>query len=111
MAIEHSGQAYHNYAQYLANWNEAVKANNGSGLVKERPIPVGMLYDNTTIEGTWIEEVDMAAVSDQYDRIVNNVTLAMPLSAVFGAARNPINKILQPQDLDVSLLAAHKFSV
>ena len=104
IAIEHSGQAYHNYAQYLSTWTDSIEGKNGSSRLSERPPPVAMLYDNTTIKGSFIEEVDMLAVSKKFDRIVNNITVAMPLTAVSGAARNPINNILQPQDLEVSIL-------
>ena len=102
MEIEHSGQAYHNYAQFLSDWDVVIKKKNGTTEQKLRPPPVGMLYDNTTIIGSWIEEIIMADVSNEFDRIVNNVTLAMPLTSVYNAAKNPINKILQPEELDVT---------
>ena len=107
IAIEHSGQAYHNYAQYLDNWTDFIKGRSGSSKLSERPIPVAMLYDNTTVKGSFIEEVNMPAVSEKFGRIVNNITIAMPLTAVFGAARNPINNILQPQDLEVGFSLFH----
>lgn len=102
VAIEHSGQSYHNYAQYLTDWDEHTKTGKASTSGLARPLPVGMIYDNTTVYGSWLDEVDMKAVSAEWGRIVNNISLAMPLTAVFGAARQPINNILQPQDLDVS---------
>ena len=102
MAIEHSGQAYHNYAQYLTSWSAAIHVRNGSTKLSERPPPVAMLYDNTTLQGSWIQETNMPEVSEKFNRIVNNVTVAMPLTSVFSAARDPINNILQPQDLNVS---------
>ena len=101
MAIEDAGQAYHNYAQYLNNWDATTRLRNGSVLTPERPTPVGMLYDNTTVYGSWIHAEDMPSVSERYDRIVNNVTMAMPLTAVSAAVRDTVNGILQPQDLDV----------
>ena len=60
------------------------------------------MYDNTTIQGSWIDIQDMTKNSNIFKRVVNNVTLAMPHSAVFAAATDPMNHILQPQDLDVS---------
>jgi len=63
---------------------------------------VAMLYDNTTIQGSWINVQNMADLSTQYNRIVNNVSMALPHSGVFAAARDPINNIVQPEDLDVS---------
>ena len=100
MAIEYSGQAYHNYLQWLAKWSQTIALKNGTLDQVDRPAPVGMLFDNTTIEGSWIETQDMAEVSQKYNRVVNNVTMAMPHSGVFAAARQPVNNILQPQDLD-----------
>ncbi|MCJ1287330.1 hypothetical protein MMC26_006678 [Xylographa opegraphella] len=40
----------------------------------------------------------MRDVSEKYGRIVNNVSMAMPHSGVFGASQLPKNGILQPQD-------------
>ena len=61
-----------------------------------------MLYDNTTVTGTWIDIQDMTELSSKYgQRIINNITMAMPHSAVFTAARDPLNQIMQPETLDV----------
>ena len=68
----------------------------------KRPSPVGTLYDNTTVTGSWIDIVDMANNSKTFNRMVNNVTLAMPHAGIFAAAENPKNQIIQPLDLDVS---------
>ena len=102
MEIEHSGQAYHNFMQYLPQW-DSFRNNTHGGSVKmnERPPPVAMLWDNTTVTGSWVEESDMPKVSDNLGRIVNNVTLAMPLTAVVPAAMSRNNSILQPQDFNV----------
>lgn len=65
-----------------------------------------MLYDNTTVVGSWLPAEDMAQLSRKYStshfsRVVINVTAAMPHAGVFAAARDPINDILQPQDFKV----------
>ena len=63
-----------------------------------------MLYDNTTIKGSWINlvpEQDMTTLSLNQKRPVTNITMAMPHPGVLQAARDPINTILQPQDLSV----------
>lgn len=64
-----------------------------------------MLYDNTTVFGSWTNVYQMASLSEQYDnRIVNNVTMAMPHPGIVAAARDPINRIEQPpypEDLDL----------
>ena len=41
--IEHSGQAYHNYMQYLATWVDNIKSGNTSSNMTQRPDPVGMV--------------------------------------------------------------------
>ena len=67
----------------------------------DRPAPVGTLYDNTTVQGSWIDVQDMANNSDIFKRVVNNVSLAMPHAGVFTAAGDKRNAIIQPQDLSV----------
>ena len=95
--------------QYLSNWTQGViSSGQGSDNLAKRPIPVAMLYDNTTIEGTWIAVQNMTEISrkhspSNYSRVVTNITMAMPHAGVFEAMRNPINKIMQPQDLEVRL--------
>lgn len=42
----------------------------------------------------------MVLVSEKYNRTVNNITMAMPHAGVMSAVRNPINQILQPEDLN-----------
>lgn len=63
-----------------------------------------MLYDNTTIKGSWTnlgQEQNMTSLFETHKRIVNNITMAMPHPGVLQAAGDPINNILQPQDLSV----------
>ncbi|KAL8943584.1 MAG: hypothetical protein Q9211_000938 [Gyalolechia sp. 1 TL-2023] len=105
IAIEHSGQAYHNYMQYLSNWTSSISRGMGSDDLSKRPAPLAMLYDNTTVQGSWVFVQNMTELSkkyspDGYDRIVLNITMAMPHTGVFGAMRDPVNHILQPQDLE-----------
>ncbi|KAL8806238.1 MAG: hypothetical protein Q9200_005126 [Gallowayella weberi] len=64
-----------------------------------------MLYDNTTIEGSWVHVENVTETSqkyspDDYKRTVVNVTMAMPHAGVFAATRDPVNNIMQPQDLN-----------
>jgi len=40
--IQHSGQAYHNYLQYLAVWVEYLRYNGSSAVQSERPLPVAV---------------------------------------------------------------------
>lgn len=86
----------------MSTW-EAVKDNGTdyfSGF-KRRPTGSTLLYDNTTVTPSWIE-TSHSNIESQFEkggRIINNVTLALPHPGVYEAATNPINEILQPNDL------------
>lgn len=98
--IEHSGQAYHNYMQYLTTWMDNISSGNLSNNLTRRPDPVGMLYDNTTLKGNWINVQDMSLLSEKYGRIATNVTMVMPHAGVVAAATDPLNGIMQPSNLN-----------
>lgn len=107
-----TASSYHNYMQYLGNWTNCLSQTSGNGNISlgsvstdlaHRPLPVGTLYDNTTVQGSWINRANMTADSNKFGRMVNNVSLAMPHSGVYAAATDHRNRILQPQDLDVCL--------
>jgi hypothetical protein len=61
-----------------------------------------MLYDNTTVQGSWVmpNSSNVTASYDQFARVVNNVTMAMPHAGVIAAATDPGNNIMQPTELD-----------
>jgi hypothetical protein len=60
-----------------------------------------MLFDNTTVQGSWIQTntSNMTLQYEQYSRVINNVTMAMPHAGIFAAARDSKNGIMQPTDL------------
>ena len=95
--------------QYIGTWTESIATGNGSSELNRRPLPSGMLYDNTTVQGSWINIQNMTEVSQKYGRIVNNVSMAMPHAGVVAAARDPINRIMQPQDLSVRFLSPCRY--
>ena len=94
---------FHNLNQYLVAWATTADSKNKSTNLKHRPPPMAMLYDNTTVQGSWINtNQTMTEVSERYGRVVNNITMAMPHSGVFSASQLPQNSIPQPQDFSVS---------
>ena len=102
--------------QYLATWfNNIASGNTSTGDLSQRPNAVGMLYDNTTIQGSWLNvpQNDMTELSLRWNRIVTNVSMAMPHAGVFAAVRDPINGIMQPQDLNVraQALSLHAYEL
>ncbi|KAI9838452.1 MAG: hypothetical protein M1837_002474 [Sclerophora amabilis] len=97
MEIEHAGEAYHNYILFLSAW---ANRKSDSADLKYRQNAIGSLYDNTTVEGSWIEVQNMTENSATHKRMINNVTMAMPHAGVLAAAQHPRNHILQPDDLE-----------
>lgn len=95
--------AYHNFLEYVRTWADIAGSGKGnSSELANRPNVTAMLYDNTTVRASWIRTntSDMAASYEKYNRVVNNVTLAMPHTNVIAAATDAINGILQPADLE-----------
>jgi hypothetical protein len=58
------------------------------------------LHENTTVTGQWVSVIDTPKASKAHGRAVNNISLAMPHSGVFQAARDQRNDIMQPEELD-----------
>ena len=100
LQIEHAGQGYHNYQRYLAEWDILVRNDNGTTDQTARHPGFGLLHENTTITGQWIDVIDTPAVSKKYGRAINNVSLAIPHAGVFSAARDQRNNIMQPEELN-----------
>ena len=100
--IEHAGQSFNNLYLYQSRWFEYAEWGNiSSTSITERPAPLAQFYDNTTALGQWIrpshENITTDSASNK--RLVQNVTMAMPHTNVFHAARHPKSCILQPDDL------------
>lgn len=98
LQIEHAAQGYQNYQRYLAYWNDLANQGNGSIDQAHRPQGFGLMNTNTSITAQWVDHQPVKKVTEK-DFIANNVTLAMPHSGVFKAARDAHNGILQPEQL------------
>lgn len=100
LQIEHSSNAYHNYYSYLSTWTEAAKIDgNSTNDLATRPRGYALFADNTTIQAPWIDH--RAVTQEEFPGyIINNVTMAMPHIGVVQAAIDPINKIMQPYEVD-----------
>ncbi|KAL7773551.1 hypothetical protein CFE70_003516 [Pyrenophora teres f. teres 0-1] len=100
LQMEHAGQGYHNFQRYLSDWDVSARNGNGTSDLNLRPKGFGLLYQNTTVTGQWIDMVNTTEVSRKFGRAINNITMAMPHSGVFAAARDQRNGILQPEELN-----------
>ncbi|RYP63154.1 hypothetical protein DL770_009446 [Monosporascus sp. CRB-9-2] len=101
--VKYSGQSYRNLLGFMDVWTHI--HDNGTSLetkLDKRPNGKHNLFDNTTMVSSWIETEygDIAANFEAHNRIINNVTIAMPHPGVYSAATDPINGILQPSDLE-----------
>ncbi|OAG44754.1 hypothetical protein AYO21_01244 [Fonsecaea monophora] len=104
LQIDYAGQSFHNFKSFMSDWRERLNVGNLSldqSSISSRPAPVATLFDNTTVQGQWItpSNESILADSEKWSRLVQNVTLAMPHANLFNAARDPRNRILQPEDL------------
>lgn len=102
MNAEFSGQSYRDLLEFMKEWDVINK--NGTGeekRLKMRPSGTALLYGNTSMTASWIEtqHSNITAKFAETGRIINNVTMAMPHPGVYAAAKNPVNSILQPDEL------------
>lgn len=104
LQITYAGASFNHFSQYLRNWEIAIGSGNaslGGSSYEDRPPPIAVMYDNTTILGQWITPSgeNITADSTTHGRLVENVTMAMPHAGIFHAVREPRNRIIQPDDL------------
>lgn len=92
--------------QYLTQWSNT--SHSYPLDFAKRPKPVGTLYINTTVIGTWIKAQGLTPSIDK--RVIHNVSMAFPHAGVLAAAHNPINGIQQPSDINVSSLFPYSLS-
>jgi len=98
LQIEHASQGYHNYEKYITEWSKLADSGHGVSEQKKRPPGFALLNENITVTAEWINVIDMAETSKRFGgRVINNVSLAMPHSGVWKAARDKRNGILQPE--------------
>ncbi|ROV98160.1 hypothetical protein VPNG_08597 [Cytospora leucostoma] len=99
LAVKYSGDSYHNLLSFMSAWHDVHSASRD---IVYRPSAQASLYDNISMTGSWIEaQYSNASESFQtHQRIINNISLAMPHPGVYKAATNDVNDILQPSDLD-----------
>ncbi|KAF1812602.1 hypothetical protein P152DRAFT_514211 [Eremomyces bilateralis CBS 781.70] len=100
MEISYASQCYHNFITYLSEWSHFSATGVGRVDQGKRPTGVGSLYEDTTIKAQWIDNRNLTSDSEAFGRVLNNVSLAFPHVGVVQSARDQVNQILQPEDLD-----------
>jgi hypothetical protein len=103
MQVEYAAPATHNYQTYLNTWGTLTnEAASGMDNLQTRPKGYAILNDNTTVTAPWIEQEfsNMTKLYETHGHIIVNVSMAMPHTGVMDSARDPVNGIIQPEDLD-----------
>ncbi|KJY01867.1 hypothetical protein TI39_contig278g00030 [Zymoseptoria brevis] len=98
--LEHASQAYHNYYTYLGIWTDSIKNGSGGQTFDTRPTGYALHTDNTTISAPWIERNNISVVEGKPMNYINNISMAFPHVGVIQAALDPINELMQPEDMD-----------
>ena len=96
-------KAMSSYQIFLATWAQL----SGSGIaapadsLARRPVASGARDDLTPVVGQWITRGsgNISEDSVKYGRLVQDVTLAFPHANVANVPNDPINHIIQPDDL------------
>ncbi|KAI1389665.1 uncharacterized protein F4822DRAFT_399193 [Hypoxylon trugodes] len=100
--VQYSGQSYHNLLTFMGEWqNIHDEGTSTIDYLSGRPVGKHNLFDNTTLVSTWVQ-TDLGSPQTafaEHNRVINNVTLAIPHPGVYSAATDPRNNILQPDDL------------
>jgi hypothetical protein len=91
MQISHAARSMYNEQTFLATWSEFLESGNDTSNQEQRPAVVGLQYRNSTVVPQWINIINTSEVSKLHQRVVNNVTLALPHIGVVDAIHNQRN--------------------
>lgn len=100
LQVQHAALAYHNYHTWLGTWTDTVNRGDSGGSLDLRPPGYALVSDNTSITAPWIQQQNVTSVPGLEGRWINNVTMAMPHTGIIAAAQDPVNRLMQPGDLD-----------
>lgn len=81
LAVQNSGDSYQNLLAFMTKWRDInYNGSTASRNITERATAQAMLFDNITMIGSWIEGQysDTEENSKTHERIINNVSLALP---------------------------------
>lgn len=103
ISIEHAAMGYHNYYDYLKVWSETPRSWSPDSAALGRPNGTALLNNDTSVTAPWVDHKPNVSPIFDFKKtgvIVNNVSLAFPHTGVASAAKDVINEIMQPEDLD-----------
>lgn len=65
-----------------------------------RPNGTALVFENIVVNASWIDSSNIISTHNKTGLVVNNVTLAAPHPGVALAAKDKMNDIIQPEELD-----------
>ncbi|KAH7076869.1 hypothetical protein BKA63DRAFT_532913 [Paraphoma chrysanthemicola] len=93
MQISHAARSMYNEQSFLTTWSELLESGNNTSDQEQRPAVVGLQYENATVVPQWVNVINTTEVSDLHQRVVNNVTLAIPHIGVVDVIHNQRNRM------------------
>jgi hypothetical protein len=101
LQIDNAGKNYYNLATFFSNWKKMSESNNSAPIDQhQRPSWIGLPYANATVIPQWINVVNTTKVSEKYQRVITNVSLAMPHIGVSNAVSDHRNVMPQSDTPD-----------
>jgi hypothetical protein len=92
LQLDNAGKNYNNLATFFSNWEKMVESNNGTTIDQhQRPSWIGLPYADATVVPQWINIINTTEVSEKYQRVITNVSLAMPHIGVSNAVSDQRN--------------------
>lgn len=91
---------YANFLAYMTQW-KSLTTSPTSVDSANRPLPVAIFRGNVSVQGSWIDPLDLQADSQDSNRIVTKVAMGMPHTGVLDALTIKNNGLPQLDDFDV----------
>ena len=98
MIVEQAGRAYNNWMQYLTSWQQH-SISSSQADPANRPPPVAIFNGN----GSWVDQVNVSATSQTYNRTITNVSMVVPHAGIVKAAAVEDNRLPKAESIDVCM--------
>jgi hypothetical protein len=89
--ISLAARSMYNEKTFLVTWSEFLESGNDTSNQGQRPAVVGLQYEDSTVVPQGINVINTTEVSNLDQRVVNNVTLALPHIGVVDTIHNQRN--------------------
>lgn len=91
--MQHAGRSLYNQAEFLADWNAITQTPNVTSDQSKRPARIALPYANATLVPQWIGNINTTELSRKFQRVINNVSLALPHVGVVNSVHEQRNSM------------------